>query len=279
MWHYTCYTDSVFLTDLSFMEEWPCRGKTLERHDGSSSHCRVPVARSQGLRNPATNLPTVFFPSEFSISRSAPALSTHPLPPNCSLVWAADNVCHLFVLRPLWYPLPSVLVTPSLNFTLVKFWFPPEPFSSLCLNLEMSLMSLLTSSFCPLSIRLFVFFFQGTPQSFLPQVKHSQCLTSEQYFLPPMNTNYQPKMGQTDIPTILCGGKTGCLQASICVWMALTCANHLPPYIWWCSERSPHPAPRLFVQILLHYSHFSSIPLKCLKISGKPTPAIAMGYI
>lgn len=68
---------SLTLTDLSFMEEWPCGSKTLERHDGSSPHCRVPVACSQGLRKPATHLPMVFFlSSEFSIRLSTP---TYPL--------------------------------------------------------------------------------------------------------------------------------------------------------------------------------------------------------
>lgn len=40
-------------------------------------------------------------------------------------------------------------MTPSLNFTPVKIWFPPDPVSSVCLNLKMSLMSyaLLVPSF------------------------------------------------------------------------------------------------------------------------------------
>lgn len=57
-------------------------------------------------------------------STSAPQ---HICPHTRLQCWAADNVCHLFVLRPLWYPLPSVLGTPFLNFTLVKFLIPTLP--------------------------------------------------------------------------------------------------------------------------------------------------------
>lgn len=49
------------------------------------------------------------------------------------------------------------------------------------------------------------------------------------------------------------------------VWMAVTCATHLPPYIWCCSEEFPPSAPRLFIQVLFRFCHHSSIPLKCLK--------------
>lgn len=54
VWYYISYTDFLFLTDLSFMEKWPCRGKALERHDGSSPYDCGSVARSQGLRDPST---------------------------------------------------------------------------------------------------------------------------------------------------------------------------------------------------------------------------------
>lgn len=110
------------------MEEWPSRGKALERHDGTSSHCRVPVARPQGLKEPTSDQPARCFPfaSEFNISLSAPCPQC--IPPNLELrTRAADNACHLFVLRPLWYPLPSVLGTPFLNFTRVRLWFPLYP--------------------------------------------------------------------------------------------------------------------------------------------------------
>lgn len=123
MWQYLSYSDSVFLTDLSFMEEWPRRSKTLERHDRASSHCRGPVARSKGLRDPAADLPIFFSPQEFS--HSAPAFSTCPLLSKCTV--GLQTIYHLFVLRPLWYSLPLVLMTPSLNFTPVKIWFPPDP--------------------------------------------------------------------------------------------------------------------------------------------------------
>lgn len=84
------------------------------------------------------------------------------------------------------------------------------------------------------------------------------------------DTNYQPKMDQTDIPTILCGGKMGCGQTCIWVWMALGCAAHLPPFIWWCSEKS----------FTLCFSPICSSPLPLLSLffhnlktpekSGKP---------
>lgn len=74
---------TLFLTDLSFMEEWTCRGKTLERHDGSSSYCCIPVAFSEGVRKPAITLHTVIV----NTSLSASALSTYPLyTSNCSRV-------------------------------------------------------------------------------------------------------------------------------------------------------------------------------------------------
>lgn len=157
VWQFMSCSDSLFPTDLSFMEEWPCRGKTLERHDGSSSYYRGPVACSQGLRGPVTKLPTEVFPSEFSISLSAPDLSTC-IPYSLRLQsWAAENVCHLFVLRPLWYPLPRVLVTPSLNFTLVRIWFPPDLLSSLCLKLN-CLWCLYSLPLCALFMRCVLFF-------------------------------------------------------------------------------------------------------------------------
>lgn len=43
----------IFL-DLSLMEEWPSRGKTLERHDESSAYRCCPMARSQSLKDPPT---------------------------------------------------------------------------------------------------------------------------------------------------------------------------------------------------------------------------------
>lgn len=86
--------DSLFLTDLSFMEEWPCRGKTLERHDGSSSHCRVPVARPQGLRNPATTLATVFCPLRIQHQPLSPCPQHISL--NCSLALQIMCVISLF---------------------------------------------------------------------------------------------------------------------------------------------------------------------------------------
>lgn len=44
----------AIFVDLSLMEEWPSRGKTLERHDESSAHCCCPMARSQSLKDPPT---------------------------------------------------------------------------------------------------------------------------------------------------------------------------------------------------------------------------------
>ena len=62
------------------------------------------------------------------------------------------------------------------------------------------------------------FFFQDTPQSFpLPCQTFLVLSIRAVPFLPPVNTNYQPKMVQTDIPTMLCGGKTGRFQTSMCV--------------------------------------------------------------
>ena len=153
------YTDSSSLTDLSFMEEWPCRGKTLERHDGSSSYCRGPVACSQGLRDPATNLPTVFFPSEFSISHSDPALSTYPLLPKCSLgLQKLSSLCsQASLIPPALSPCDTILKFHPCQ-DLILTW----PLSSPCMNLKMSLMSSLISSICPLS-RRFAFFLQDIP--------------------------------------------------------------------------------------------------------------------
>lgn len=94
----TC--DSPFVADLSFVEERPRRSEALERHDGSSPHGCLPVAFPEGLRKPAIAVTTALV----NTSLSAP----HPSRPQ-----SADNLCHLFVLRPLWYPL-------------VRFWFSPN---------------------------------------------------------------------------------------------------------------------------------------------------------
>lgn len=119
---------SVFPTDLSFMEEWPSRGKALERHDGTSSHCRVPVARSQGLKEPTSDQPAHSVSLRLRIQHQPLSPCPQRIPPNLELrTRAADNACHLFVLRPLWYPLPSVLGTPFLNFIRVRLWFPLYP--------------------------------------------------------------------------------------------------------------------------------------------------------
>lgn len=79
----------------------------------------------------------------------------------------------------------------------------------------MSLMSLLTSPSCPYENWWFIF--QDTLQSFFHRVRHSPSLTSEQHLLSSINTNHHRKMGETDIPTILCGGKKGCVQT--CIWV------------------------------------------------------------
>lgn len=84
---------TLFLTDLSFMEEWTCRGETLERHDGSSSYCCIPVAFSEGVRKPAITLHTVIV----NTSLSASALSTYPLyTSNCSRTLQIMRVMSLF---------------------------------------------------------------------------------------------------------------------------------------------------------------------------------------
>ena len=50
-------------TDLSLMEERPRRGKTLERHDGPTTHQRCPVARPQGLIAPPQLATPAFSPN------------------------------------------------------------------------------------------------------------------------------------------------------------------------------------------------------------------------
>lgn len=52
------FTHSLSLlnyADISLVEEWPSRGKTLEGYDGSSSHCCCPVACPQSLMDPPTS--------------------------------------------------------------------------------------------------------------------------------------------------------------------------------------------------------------------------------
>lgn len=99
-----------------------------------------------------------------------------------------------------------------------------------------------------------VVFFSGYPSVFPP---HMQCLTSGKVPLATHNRDYQPKMDETDIPTILFGDKMGYVPTCFGVWMALGCAPHSPPHIWCCSEKSftlrsspicssPLPLPSLF---------------------------------
>lgn len=101
------------------------------------------------------------------------------------------------------------------------------------------------------------FFFQDTPRSFpLPCQAFLVLSIRAVPFLPPVNTNYQQKMVQTDIPTMLCGGKTGRFQTCMWVWAALTCATHWLPYIWCRDEESFTP---LLASIFRH-RHYSTYP-------------------
>lgn len=73
----------------------------------------------------------------------------------------------------------------------------------------------------------FYFIFSRYPLSLFHHFGHSQSLTSEQYLLLPIYTNYQPKMYRTDSQTFFCGSKMDCVQT--CEWTPLACGTHLPP--------------------------------------------------
>lgn len=158
------------------MEEWPRRGKTLERHDGSSSYYRGPVACSQGLRDPATKLPTVFSPL-ISASASWSLTSAH-IPYSVRLQpWAADNVSSLCSQASLIFPAQSsrdTVLTFHPSQVLIPAWT-PHPF---VWTKKMSLMSLLALSLYPLHVKL-VFFWTALSLSLTLLIIF--CLTSDQY--------------------------------------------------------------------------------------------------
>lgn len=143
---------------------------------------------------PATHLPTGFPTPKFSIT-----LPSAHIPSTLLLQsLAADNMCHLFVLGPLWYPPLSALVTPSLHFTVVKHWFSPDP-----------LLSSLKCLWCLLSFILSFFFFLRCP-SVVPQPCQIHLVFNiSSTSCHPWNQTTNQKCTKLMIP---CGGKMGSVQ-------------------------------------------------------------------
>lgn len=118
---------------------------------------------------------------------STPASQPHPHPPTPQI---ADNLCHLFVLRPLWYPL--VRFWSSLNL-LVRTW-----------GKKKSLMSSLT-----LSVWLSpAFFFFGLKRDLLSSSTMANCRHPSATFCPLPIVDQQDFSGR-------CPGPTGWVQSSI----------------------------------------------------------------
>lgn len=146
------------------MEEWPCWGKTLERYDGSSPHYRCPVAFSQGLRDPATNLPTTVMPPlpsptlKFSIS-----LSAHIPYSQNAVLGCRPCIISLFSLIFLALSPCDTIRKFHLCQILIPDW-PPL----IRLNLKMSLMSL--PAFTPRALFLWNFLFSLFTFSSIPTV-------------------------------------------------------------------------------------------------------------
>lgn len=199
-------------------------------------HPRTAVAQWHALKAWVTQRPNClqcFSLSEFSISLSVPNLSTHPLLPKTAVLGYRKCVISLF--SGLFdIPCPDFLWHTFLKFhpsqVLIPPWTPHPFVWTQCLWCLHSLP--------PCTLFMWDLFFSRYPSAIL-------CLTSEQYLpLAPheYNYNYEPKMDQTDVPTILCGGKTGCIQTCTWVWMVPTCATHLPPKKgnWTRSGHSTH---------------------------------------
>lgn len=224
---------------------------------------------------PSSQPAYIVFPSRIPPPRPAPALGTYPLLPKCTV--GLQTIYHLFVLRPLWYSSPSVLMTPSLNFTPVKIWFPPDPVSSVCLNLKMSLMSyaLLVPSFFFFSFFFFHLFHHVSLMLYIRAVP----LNTRNYKLPTKNGSNR----HSNHPLWQQDGQ--CSDTHECErhWPAQS-IYHLLLVLWWGVSRS---APCFFVclcvclivclivWILLCFCLSSYIPLKCLKKkkSGKAAQA------
>lgn len=232
------------------MEERPCRGKTLEGHDKSSPNLRGPVALSQSLKGfsskSAQSVSSVLLP-EVSNSLSAPALSTHLSP--WTQRWTADHVSSLCSQAALIFPAPqSSWIRPSISpgcWVLISIWL---------LHIYLSELKNVLMSSLPCAPFLF-FFYQDIPQSFFHHFSHSWRLTSAQNFLLPMNTNYQPKIDQTDSQNIVRGSKMDSVQARVC--LSLTCGTP-------CSTYTSDVAIRSLPLCSLHL-HWSTTPTKCLK--------------
>lgn len=90
-----------------------------------------------------------------------------------------------------------------------------------------------------------VFFFFLHIHNSSPTLLTIPCLTSNQHLSPHVNTNYKPKMDQTDVPAILCDGKTRCIQTRTWVPMVPTRATHLPPTSGVAVSNLPHRASLL----------------------------------
>lgn len=242
------------------MEEWPCRGKALEGHDKSSPILCGPVALSKSLKWPssktAQSVPPPFpFPPRSQHQPLIPC-PRHRSPPPWTQRWAVDHVSSLCSQAALISP-PSITPhEPTLRFHLsVQFWSQLDSFISICLNLKKSLWCL--HPLVPSFLLYIYIFFKIAPQSVFHCFSHSCSLTSAQYLLLPLNTNYQPKIEQTDSQHI-CGSKMDSVRAW--VWMSLTrgtpCSGHV-------SDVAIRSLPLCSLQL-----HRSSAPIKTPEKSG-----------